>query len=230
MSSFRTRKLEDLRGHGKTFFGRLGPFEERLHSLRRHLVADGGVEPSSVVVHLDELDHRVPCGVAGREAPATVHLVLQRGEEQLGHRVVVAVADTAAGKARIVGAYPLGQRPASILRTPIAVENGVSGHVAARLRRFQRGDRYVGGHAVGKRPADHHASAQVYDGGKVEPALAGTQVRDVAHELVGGHGAREVSAHQVGAGLAFGPEIAALFLALGVQPRIPSSRISLSTL
>ena len=45
------------------------------------------------------------------------------------------------------------------------------------------------------------ARAQVDHGGEEEPSLAGAQVGDVAHELAGGDGAREVAAHQVGAGL-----------------------------
>lgn len=103
--------------------------------------------------------------------PSSAGLV--HSNTRLGHRVVVAVAGTAAGRARIVGAGPLYQRPAGALRTPIAAGNGVSGHVAARLRRFQRGDRYVGGHAVGRRPADRHAGARVDGVGKAGPAPAG---------------------------------------------------------
>ena len=201
MSSFRTRKLEELRGHGKPLFGLLGPLEERIHDLRRHLVADGGVGPSAVVVGLDELDHRVLCGVAGREAPAVVHLILQRGEERLGHGVVVAVAGAAAGKAHVVGPRPLGQGPAGVLGASVGMENGVSGHAAARLGRLERRHRDVGGHPAREQPADHHARAQVDHRGQVQPPLAGAKVRDVAHELVGGNGAREVAARQVGAGL-----------------------------
>ena len=84
MSRFRTRKLEDLRGHGKLLCGRLCPLEEGFHGLRGYLVADGRVRPPAVVVGLDELDHRVLGGVAGLEAPAMVHLVLRRREERLG--------------------------------------------------------------------------------------------------------------------------------------------------
>lgn len=39
--------------------------------------------------------------------PAVVHLVLQRGEERLGHGVIVAVAGAAAGKTHVVGPRPL---------------------------------------------------------------------------------------------------------------------------
>ena len=84
------------------------------------------------------------------------------------------------------------------------MENGVSRHVAARFRGLQRRHGDVGGHAVEKRPADHHAGAQVDHGRQVEPPLAGAQVGDVADELVGGDGAREVAAHQVGPGPGLG--------------------------
>ena len=68
----------------------------------------------AVVVGLDEPDDGVLGGVAGREAPAVVHLVLRRGEERLGHGVVVAVAGAAAGKAHIVR-WPAPTRPKSCL-------------------------------------------------------------------------------------------------------------------
>lgn len=136
MSRFRTRKLEDLRGHGKLLCGRFGPLEEGFHGLRGYLVTDGRVRPFAVVLGLDELDHRVLGGVAGLEAPAMAHLVLQRREERLGHGVVVAVAGAAARQAHVVGARPLGQRPAGVLRAPVAVEYGVPRNVAARLGRL----------------------------------------------------------------------------------------------
>lgn len=206
MSRFRTRKLEGLARHGQHLRLGPGPLEERFPGLRGYLVADGGVGPSAVVVGLDELDDGMLGSVAGREAPAVVHLVLQRGEERLGHGVVVAVAGEAVGKAHVVDARPLGQRAARVLHAPVAVEYGVSGHVAARLGRLQRRHGDVGGHPVRERPSHHHARAQVDHRGQVQPSLAGAQVGDVAHELVGGNGAREVAAHQIGAGLGLGVE------------------------
>lgn len=73
------------------------------------------MRPPAVVVSLDELDDGVLGGVAGWEAPAVVHLVLQRGEERLGHGVIVAVAGAAAGKTHVAGPRPLGQRPTGVL-------------------------------------------------------------------------------------------------------------------
>lgn len=58
----------------------------------------------------------------------------------------------------------------------------------------------------------------------------GAQVGDVADGLVGGDGAGEVARTRSGLGFAFGSGIVVRFLTLGVQPRIPSSRISLRTL
>ena len=118
MSRFRTRKLEDLRGHGKLFRGRLGTLEEGFHGLGRYLVADGRVRLSAVVLGLDEPDDGVLGVGPGGEAPAVVHLVLQGGEERLGHGVVVAAAGAAARQPHVVVARPLREEPAGVLRPP----------------------------------------------------------------------------------------------------------------
>ena len=162
------------------------------------------MRPPPVVVRLDELDDCVPGLGPGGESPAVVHLVLQRGEERLGDGVVVAVSRAAAGKPHVVGARPFGQKPAGVLRAAVRVEYGVARHVSSRFGGFQRRHRDVGGHAARQRPPDHHARVQVDHGRQVQPALAGAQVGDVAHELVGGDRAREVAAHQVGPGLGLG--------------------------
>lgn len=103
------------------------------------------MRPPAVVVGLDELDDGMLGGVAGREAPAVANLVLRRDEERLGHGVVVAVAGAVAGKAHVVGLRPLSQRPTGVLGAPVAVEYGVSRHLAARLGRLERRHRDVGG-------------------------------------------------------------------------------------
>lgn len=186
MSRFRTRKLEESGGHRHCLGLGLGPLGKGRHGLGRNLAAYRRVGPAAVVVSLDELDHRVFGGIPGREAPPVAHLVLQRREERSRHCVV---------------ARPLGQEPAGAMGAAVGVEYRVSRHVATRFGRCQRRYRDVRRHSLGKRPAHHHAGAQVDDRREVQPPLADAQVRDVAHELVGGHGAGEVAPHQVGPGL-----------------------------
>ena len=115
MSRFRTRKFEESGGHRHGLGLGGGALEEGRHRLGRHLVPDGGIGSSAVVVGLDELDHGVPGGIPGGKRLSVVHLVLQRDEERLGDRVVVAVAGAAAGQAHVVVARPLGQQPAGVL-------------------------------------------------------------------------------------------------------------------
>lgn len=200
MSRFLTRKLEESGGHRHCLGLGLGPLEEGRHGLGQNLVAYRRVGPAAVVVGLDELDHRVLGGIPGREAPPAAHLVLQRGEERFCHCVVAAVAGAAAGQPHVVVARPLGQKPAGVLSAAVGVEYRVAGHVAARLGRRQRRNHDVGGHALGERPAHHHAGVEVDDRRQAQPALAGARVGDVAHELAGRNGAGEVAAHQVGPG------------------------------
>ena len=67
------------------------------------------MRPPAVADGLDELDDGMLDGVAGREAPAVIHLVLQHGKEKLGQGVIVAVADAAVGKTQ--RRWPAPTRP-----------------------------------------------------------------------------------------------------------------------
>lgn len=89
-----------------------------------------------VVIRLDELDYRVLGVGSGGEARPVMHLVLQSGEERFGHDIVAVFVGAAAGKAHFVCPRPLGQGPAGVLGVSVGMKNGVSGHVAARLRGF----------------------------------------------------------------------------------------------
>ena len=72
------------------------------------------------------------------------------------------------------------------------------GLVAAPAGQPEGRDDYVGGDMYpDTRPPDRHAGVEVHHGGQGQPALPRAQVGDVAHELVGGHGAGEVARHQV---------------------------------
>lgn len=107
--------------------------------------------PSPVAVGLDELDDGMLGGGPGSEACPAAHLVLHRGEERLGHGVVVQspvrLHDRRTSLVRTHSRASCG-----VLGAPIAAEYGVSSYVSARLRRLQRRHRDVGGHAVGEQP------------------------------------------------------------------------------
>ena len=122
--------------------------------------------PSPVAVGLDELDDGMLGGGTGSEACPVAHLVLHRGEEQLGCGVVVAVAGAAARQAHVVGAHPL----ASVLWC-------IGSSYRCRIWRFQpricatsptpARHRDVGRcrRSCGQRAtANHHARAQVDHG------------------------------------------------------------------
>lgn len=67
-----------------------GPHMERLHRLGRYPVADRRVRPRAVVPALYEIDDDVSGLEPRPPLPAVVYLVLERPEERLGDRVVVA--------------------------------------------------------------------------------------------------------------------------------------------
>ena len=67
-----------------------GPHMERLHHLGRYPVADRRVRPRAVVPALYEIDDDVSGLEPRPPLPAVVYLVLERPEERLGDRVVVA--------------------------------------------------------------------------------------------------------------------------------------------
>ena len=71
-------------------------------------------------------------------------------------------------------------------------EVGVEGHL-------QCVDDEAGAHVRGELPADDHAGGQVDHGGQVEPALAGSEVGDVADQPLAGRAAGrvEVTADQI---------------------------------
>lgn len=113
-------------------------------------MVEGGASP--VAVGHDELDDGMLSGGPGGEACPVAHLVLQRGEERLGHGVVVAVAGAAARQAHVVGARPLGERPAGVIGRSYRSGIWRFSHISVRLRRLQRRHRDVGGHAIGEQP------------------------------------------------------------------------------
>ena len=95
---------------------------ERLHRLGGDPIADHRVRPRAVAPALYEIDD----GVSGLEPrpplPAVVHLVLERLEERLGDRVVVARPGPAHRQAHFALRSPPRQQPARVLRAAVGAK------------------------------------------------------------------------------------------------------------
>ncbi len=112
------------------------------------------------------------------------------------------------------GSIPVTAKPSGNILT-VGVEYGVDYHASARFGRRHDVDR----HSLRERPAHHYAAVQADYRERAQHPLAGPQIRNVVHELVGWR-----SRARSGRDPAFGSEMAARFPALCAQPRSPSSR------
>ena len=93
---------------------------ELLHGLCRHAVPDGLVRTEAAAAWLDEPDRPVLRRGCIRRAPVAVPLVLQRPEERLRDRIVMAAAGAAHGEPRAVRCRPgAGPAPACWLPRPL---------------------------------------------------------------------------------------------------------------
>lgn len=178
--------------------GTLEAVEELLHGLCRHAVPDGLVRAEAVVIRLDELDRPVLRRGCIRRALVVVPLALERPEERLRDRIVVAAAGAAHGEPHVVRCRPGGELGARVLASAVAVEHGPSCDMAARTGHLEGRDHEARPHVVPHAPADDHARAQVYDHGQADEAARGPEIGYAAHELRGRDGAREAPPHEAG--------------------------------
>jgi hypothetical protein len=134
-------------------------------------VAEGRVQPLTVVEHLDVLDgvglHRLVGGEAFPEDP----LVLEAIEPALGWGVVPTVA-LAAHRAEhaILGQLPL-KGMAGVLATAIGMMDQAWGWFTAKARHAQRIDNEIGAHPWLERPAHHFAVEQIKHDHQIQPAF-----------------------------------------------------------
>ena len=91
------------------------------------------------------------------------------------------------------GSIPVTAKPSGNILT-VGVEYGVDYHAAARFGRRHDVDR----HSLRERPAHHHAAVQADYRERAQHPLAGPQIRNVVHKLVGGNGAGEVAPGRAG--------------------------------
>ena len=124
----------------------------------------------------------------GREPVAVEEFAFERGEEALGHRVVMAVADRAHRGDDAALAAALRERVRRVLAALVAVMDDLLG-AAPRQRHVQRIEDQLGTQMRGHRPADHPASEHIDHDGEEHEAGPGRHTGDVGDpQPVGGVG------------------------------------------
>src|SRR3954467_13035157 len=145
---------------------------------------------AAVVEGFHVLEDRPPGRLPGREAGAVDELGLERAEEALHGRVVVAVALAAHGLPEAVPPQHLAVGPARVLHAAVRVVDQPRRRLPAPDRHEQGVAGELAAEVVGHAPADDLAGRQVLDGGEVQPALAGRDVREILSANSGGHRGR----------------------------------------
>ena len=150
-----------------------------------------------VVEALDEVEDREVRVTRILEAGAVDQLALERGEEALGHRVVVRAADAAhrGTDAGEPAARAEGDR--GVLTAAIGVMDESSERLALVDRHLERGEHELGAQVRRHRPAHDLAAEDVEHDRQVEEARAGRDVRDVGDPELVGLGGGEVTLDQV---------------------------------
>lgn len=162
---------------GSDAVARLGPVALLVLGGAEHAV--GRVSSTGVVEAFDEVEAGGLGLGAGGEVAAVEQFALERGEEALGDRVVVAVADRAGGRAYAGFAAAPAEGERRILASLVAVMDRTGARPAVPDRHLERVDDQLGAQVLGDRPSDDLSGEHVQDDGEVEPALAGGHVGDL---------------------------------------------------
>lgn len=128
---------------------------------------------------------------------AVEHLLLQKAEEVLGHRVVEAVSLPRHRLSYAVVAEPRLVRLHLILPALIGVQNGLSPSYDSRLLQLvEHVQRLIEVRMLRDAVADHHAVAEVDDGRQIDFAERELELRDVRSHLEAHLRGLEVAVHQ----------------------------------
>src|SRR5882672_837763 len=152
----------------------------------RGMISQAGVDALFVVEAIDVAGNGgVELGIA-REAAAVSELGLQGMEEAFHMSVVLAVARAVHAGDDAVGLEIVLVAVGRVLDATIGVEEQSGLGSASRDRALERPQGYLSGAVASERPAHDAPREQIHHRGQVAPALAQTQVREIAHpDLVG---------------------------------------------
>src|ERR687893_277419 len=168
-------------------------------------MSQGGVSSPGIVEALDVLEDRTPRYVPSRPRVAVDQLPLERGNEALGHRVVVGIGHRSHRGQKTLFPEPAPELQGGVLAAPIGVVNqpsrwpaSVDGHVHGIEDQFRP-------KVVRHGPSYDSAGVSVEHEREVEPAFPGSEVSDVRHPQAIRSLRAEVAFHQIrGRGSALG--------------------------
>jgi hypothetical protein len=149
-------------------------------------VADGGVDPLTIVVALD-IGEQVGPGDIPIGVFAPVHeFGLQRAEETLHGRIVPAVCLAAHRLDDGNGLQDIAVVAGSGLTAAVEMMDETDRQAPSLDRHDERGDGEFGAHMIAHGRANDLAGEQIEDHGQVEPAFAGRDVSDIIQsDLIG---------------------------------------------
>src|ERR1017187_7295047 len=166
--------------------------------LLRGPVLKSGVPTSRIVPEFD-VPHNVAARVlAGRIPGAVDALVLQRGEERLGHRIVVTDPGAADGLPENTLLQRLSELPGRVVAAAVGMENSILSErviTGGHLDRLLDERRLV---VIVRPPADHFLRIAVDTRRQVKPALPHRNAGDAADHFLARRASGEIPLHKVG--------------------------------
>src|ERR1017187_1343181 len=146
-----------------------------------------------------DVPHNVSARVlAGRILGAVDTLVLQHGEERLGHRIVVTDPGAADGLPENMLLQRLSELPGRVVAAAVGMENSILSErviTGGHLDRLLDERRLV---VIARRPADHFLRIAVDNRRQVKPALPRRNAGDVADHFLARRASGEIPLYEVG--------------------------------
>src|SRR5690606_13660548 len=130
------------------------------------------------------------------EPPTVEHLAFERGEEALGHRVVVGIAHRAHRRHDAGFPAALAESIARVLGPPVRMVDDAA-RLTLRHRHLQRVEDQLGAHVRVHGPADDFARVHVQHHRQIQPARPSRDIGHVRHPQLVGRVGEEPALHQI---------------------------------
>jgi hypothetical protein len=138
------------------------------------------VDPPPVIVAFDIGEQVSSRLLAGCPSPLVDKFDLQRVEEALHGRIIVAASRPAHRRFCFHCSESLAVRLGCVLAAAVGMADEAFGRLLPLRGHHQGGQRQLGTHMVAHRPADDFAGRQVEYGSEIQPSLTGRDVGDVS--------------------------------------------------